>query len=60
MSPKHESCQTLNFKLIGAYSRSELCAKEKVCSDLEIYSLYQDYLVNIFGIPENAARFLIY
>ena len=22
--------------------------------------MYQDYLINIFGIPENAARFLIY
>jgi hypothetical protein len=60
LNPKYESSQTLKFKLIGGYSRSELFANKKVCNDLEVYALYQDYLINIFGIPENAARFLIY
>ena len=48
------------FKLIGAYSRSELFANGNVCSNLEIYADYRDYLMNIFGIPENAAHFLVY
>jgi hypothetical protein len=60
LEPKYEKSQTLNFKLIGAYSRSETVTGTKGYSDLDMYAMYQEHLMTIYDIPFDAARYLVY
>jgi len=55
---KYESGQTLNFALIGAYSKSEITDGLKVQNE-ELFKQYEDHFVFEYDVPRHVAKHIV-